>query len=58
MVTDEMEFNSIFAFGKHKGDMLEDVIEDDPKYMEWLVDNDVVSLASDVIDRLAERKIV
>lgn len=58
MDRDEMNFDSIFTFGKHEDKMLEDVIEDDPNYMEWLVDNDVVSLAPEVMKRLAERKII
>lgn len=58
MEGDEMEFDSIFTFGKHEGEMLENVIEDDPSYMEWLVENDVVSLSITVMDRLADKKII
>jgi len=31
-----MGLDDIFTFGKHKGEQLEDVIEDDPAYIEWL----------------------
>ncbi len=58
MSRDEMELDSIFTFGKYKGEMLEDVIKDNPSYMEWLVENDVVPLSLEVMKLLSERKII
>lgn len=58
MTTNEMDLDSMFTFGKYEGYILEDVIDDDPSYMEFLVENDVVSLSSEVMDRLADRKII
>ena len=55
---DEMDFDSLFTFGKHEDELLEDVIDNDPDYMEWLVENEVVPLAPDVMDHLAKEKII
>lgn len=53
-----MELEDIFTFGKHKGCELEDVIEDDPKYIEWLVSNDVVSFSEEVYELLSKKGVV
>ena len=55
---DELYFDSVFTFGKYKGDKVEDVIDNDPSYMAWMVENDVASLSSEVVESLAERKII
>jgi hypothetical protein len=54
----EMELDTLFTFGKYKGEMLEDVIHDSPNYIEWLVENDIVSFSHEVMNYLAERKII
>lgn len=58
MPNDEMELDSVFTFGKYTGDTVQDVIHDNPNYMAWLVENDVVPLSNDVINILAEEKII
>lgn len=30
-----MEIDEVFAFGKHKGETLDEVIVDDPGYVDW-----------------------
>lgn len=47
-----------FPFGKYKGEQIEDVIEDDPSYLEWVVENDVFNLDEDVIKVLEKKKII
>jgi len=37
MLNKEMNLESIFTFGAHKGKQLEDVIHDDPSYIEWMI---------------------
>lgn len=46
-----------FTFGKHRGQQLEDVIEDDPGYIEWCVGNDIVEFEEDALERIARRGI-
>ena len=58
MERDEMEFNSLFTFGKHEDELLEDVIDNDPDYIEWLVEDDVVPFVPEVMDYLTNKKII
>ena len=53
-----MYFESTFQFGKHKGEMLEDVIEDDPSYIAWLCENEVTEFDIAVIRHLEAEKII
>jgi hypothetical protein len=40
-------------FGKHKGEILEDVIDDDPEYVDWMVENiSSFDLSVDALDYL------
>lgn len=34
-------FDSVFAFGKHKGSTVSDVLDDDPGYIEWAIDKGI-----------------
>lgn len=38
-VYEPKHMNSIMPFGKHQGKHIDEVIEDDPKYIQWAVDN-------------------
>lgn len=29
-------------FGKYKGSFFEDILENDPSYMQWLIDKDII----------------
>lgn len=55
----EMDLDSIFKFGKYKGQELEDIIEDDPGYIRWLMDNEVAEFTTAVhecVTRRSERR--
>lgn len=52
-----MGLESMFSFGKYKGQQLEDVITDDPSYIEWLIDGDVVSFDGKANDLINKKKI-
>jgi hypothetical protein len=54
----DLSLESTFTFGKHKGEQLEDVIEDDPSYIEWLVKEEVVGLDEEVCELITKRGIV
>lgn len=46
-----------FKFGKHKGHQLEDVIEDDPNYLEWCIKEDVIAFDEEAMELLTKRGI-
>lgn len=47
-----------FTFGKHVGEQVEDVIEDNPKYITWCYENDIVEFDEDTIAVLEKKKII
>ena len=53
-----LELESILDFGKHKGKMIEDVIVDNPGYMEWMADNDVREFSEEVMELLSKEGII
>ena len=52
-----MNLESEFTFGKHKGHQLEDVIEDDPQYIEWCVVNDVADFDEESLELISKKGI-
>jgi len=50
-----MKLDSEFKFGKHKGEQLEDVIEDDPDYVRWLAEEKNFDFDEEVYDALERR---
>lgn len=48
---------SNFPFGKHAGDQVEDVIEDDPEYIAWCVENDIVEFDEETLELITKRRI-
>lgn len=55
----KMGLEDLFEFGhnSHQGDQLEDVIEDDPSYIAWCIDQDVVEFDEEAMKLIHERKI-
>lgn len=47
-----------FTFGKHRERQVEDVIEDDPSYIAWLVENDKVEFDEEVLELITRKGIV
>ena len=54
----ELPLSYTFTFGKHKGEDLEDVIEDDPSYIACLVDNDIRQLDASVTRIIKMKRII
>jgi len=52
-----MGLDDLFKFGKHEGKQLEDVIEDDPDYVEWLATMNVVSFDCEALELISKRGI-
>lgn len=53
-----MGLEDTFRFGKHKGHQLEDVIEDDPDYVRWCVENDIVDFDNEAQELIEKRGVV
>lgn len=53
-----MGLDDAFGFGKYKGEQVEDVIEDDPRYIAWCVENDIVEFDEEVMELITKRRIV
>lgn len=43
-----LDFEDEMPFGKHKGETVAEVIDDDPGYMVWLLSEDKCSFTDDV----------
>jgi len=52
-----LTLESIFTFGKNKGKQVEDVIEDDPNYIAWLVEEDIVEFDDEIYELIEKRGI-
>lgn len=55
---DILTLESIFDFGKHKDKQVEDVIEDFPRYISWMVENEVREFDTEVMELLAKKGII
>lgn len=53
-----LRLTDTMPFGKHKGEQIEDLIYDQPGYMAWLVEEDVVTLDHEVVKILEDRKVI
>lgn len=50
-----LELEDPIPFGKHKCELVKHVVEDDPSYIEWMIDNTSVEFEEEVLD-LMEKK--
>lgn len=53
-----MGLEDLFVFGKHKGEQLEDVITDDPSYMEWVVGEGMVQFSEEAVSLMTKKGVV
>ncbi len=52
-----MGLEDVFKFGKHIDQQLEDVIEDDPDYIEWLVGEGKVDFDDETLELITRKGI-
>ncbi len=45
-----------FTFGKYKGQQVEDVVDDDPSYIRWLLENTQHQFEEEVLQAVAKRE--
>lgn len=50
----KLDFNDVLTFGKHKGKDIKTIMEADPHYLEWLIDEEIVNFKSRVISELMD----
>ncbi len=55
---DNVRLSDVLDFGKYKGEQVEDLLDDDPQYLAWCHDNDVIEFDVEVIAELEKRKII
>lgn len=53
----QMTLEDHFTFGKHNGSQLEDVIDDDPDYIEWCCENEIVVFDEEALELISKRGI-
>jgi len=53
-----LRLSDTMKFGKYKGEEIEDLLYDDPGYLVWLVEEEVVELDSEVIEQMEQRKLI
>lgn len=58
IMTTKLMLDDILGFGKHKGEMVEDLIDDNPLYLAWLFEQDDEMFDESVIKKLEDRKII
>ena len=52
-----MTLEDLFTFGKHKGQQLEDIIEDDPDYIRWLCEETELHFDEEALELIAKKGI-
>lgn len=50
--------NSVMPFGKHTGEMIEDLLDDAPGYLVWMYEQDNITFDLEVIRRMEDEKII
>lgn len=58
MAYKELKLTDVMPFGKHKGEQIEDLIYDDPSYLAWLINEEMVDFDVAVLETLEERKVI
>lgn len=54
MLNSTMGLESLFTFGKYRGKQLEDVIHDDPSYIEWMVMENVTVFDEETLELISK----
>ena len=54
----ELGLADTMPFGKHQGEQIEDLLYDDPTYLTWLFDGEMVSFDCEVIKKMGDFKLI
>ena len=50
----KLDLDDRFAFGRHKGKLVEDVLNDDPAWLLWAIENEVIEVDAALQDAITE----
>ena len=50
----EITRNHVMSFGKHRNKSIETILDIDPGYIEWLVENGVMNIPDDIYQEAVE----
>lgn len=53
-----LRLSDCIPFGAHKGQQVEDLIYDEPSYLQWMFDEDIREFDPEVLKLMAEEKII
>ncbi len=53
-----LRLSDSMPFGKYKGEEIEDLIYDQPGYLAWCVEEEVIIFDEEVIKQLEDKKII
>ena len=51
-----LKLDDEMPFGKHKGKQVEDLVEDEPSYIRWLVENANTEFDNETLEALEKRE--
>lgn len=54
----QLSLTDYLPFGKYKGAQVEDILYDDPGYMAWMYQEQVVQFDEHVIKNMEDRKLI
>jgi len=52
-----LTLESVFPFGKHKDQQVEDVIEDDSNYIAWVCEEEIFDFDEETLELISRKKI-
>gem|GEM_PF-3797951 len=54
----QLRLDDVLSFGKHKGCEVEDLLDDDPRWLAWIYEQDNDIFDCEVIAEMEKRKII
>lgn len=57
-VSSILSLDSVLDFGKHEGEQVEDLIDDHPSYMVWLVENEIREVDDEVLEIMTQKGLI
>ena len=49
--------NDVLSFGKHKGSTIDQILDHDPSYLDWLDRKHIIDISPDILDAAHESMI-
>ena len=58
MIRSELTLEDVLDFGAHRGKQVEDLIEDHPDYISWLIEEGVVGFDNEACELITKKGIM